>query len=362
VYVIVCSQTFSADWYGPFIALLGDQTYLMSNIVGCAIIAFAFANMKTITDFSPPLYKMITTGYCGSLTTFSSWVVVGTTNGIYHNFAAVLTMMAMEFALTWCGYELGVLAAHLGWQFMEYIEQPDDDKKVENVDTNLKQQLALAHPNTASGRSSSQPPVDATRNPLTVSLLDGSDDVESKRQSKERTSSELNAPFAHHDNNSTVATNNTNNNNTNASGKGTGSRGVSFDDVARNVRQQSRSAVESVRAVSNIASVAIKKHNEAFWFVCFMITAIIMYAIAINDMVNSVIKHTDDKQLFFSIIIGPVGAWLRWWLARQPALTNYRPQLKIPTLLANEVAVIAVASINLFAAKSAYTGAVTAGV
>ncbi|KAF8335060.1 CrcB-like protein-domain-containing protein [Cantharellus anzutake] len=40
---------------------------------GCLVMGFAVGLREPITQFSPSLYTAITTGFCGSLTTFSSW-------------------------------------------------------------------------------------------------------------------------------------------------------------------------------------------------------------------------------------------------------------------------------------------------
>jgi len=43
------------------------------QVVGCGIMGFALSLREPITQFYPPLYTGITTGFCGSLTTFSGW-------------------------------------------------------------------------------------------------------------------------------------------------------------------------------------------------------------------------------------------------------------------------------------------------
>ncbi|KAF8591604.1 hypothetical protein K439DRAFT_1326892 [Ramaria rubella] len=53
----------------------GDSIFPLAWVqaVGCAIMGFALALRQPITLFYGPLYTAITTGFCGSLTTFSSW-------------------------------------------------------------------------------------------------------------------------------------------------------------------------------------------------------------------------------------------------------------------------------------------------
>ncbi|KDN42086.1 hypothetical protein K437DRAFT_258025 [Tilletiaria anomala UBC 951] len=43
--------------------------------VGCFVMGWAIANKKCIEDVYPQIYVAITTGYCGSVTTFSTWAL-----------------------------------------------------------------------------------------------------------------------------------------------------------------------------------------------------------------------------------------------------------------------------------------------
>ncbi|CAE6400948.1 unnamed protein product [Rhizoctonia solani] len=53
----------------------GDSVFALAWVqgMGCFVMGLAMGKRQTITDFYPPLYTAITTGFCGSLTTFSSW-------------------------------------------------------------------------------------------------------------------------------------------------------------------------------------------------------------------------------------------------------------------------------------------------
>jgi fluoride ion exporter CrcB/FEX len=308
-----CSQNFSNDWYGPFIEVYGDQTYLMSNIVGCFIMAFAFTNMKSLTDFNPAFYKFLTTGLCGSLTTFSSWMVTGTADGVYHNFFAMLTMIGMEFALTWCGYELGILAAQLGWQLLQYLEAPEV-KEIE------KPKLSIV---TLSGST--------LMNPLLTGISNAENGFGSAA-SMDVVPSDGESKYVEPE------------------------RQVSGD------RTRTQSAVDTVRQVSVIASAAIKKNDDIFWFACFSITALAIWICAIVDSTKTLINDKDEKQLFASIVIAPIGAWVRWYLARQTALSGLWPEMKIPTFCVNQVAVFLVAILRLFVPPTTWTSAVIAGI
>ncbi|KAJ1308790.1 hypothetical protein OPQ81_004480 [Rhizoctonia solani] len=53
----------------------GDSIFALAWVqgMGCFVMGLALGKRQAITDFYPPLYTAITTGFCGSLTTFSSW-------------------------------------------------------------------------------------------------------------------------------------------------------------------------------------------------------------------------------------------------------------------------------------------------
>ncbi|KAF8681273.1 CrcB domain protein [Rhizoctonia solani] len=53
----------------------GDSVFALAWVqgMGCFVMGLALGKRQTISDFYPPLYTAITTGFCGSLTTFSSW-------------------------------------------------------------------------------------------------------------------------------------------------------------------------------------------------------------------------------------------------------------------------------------------------
>ncbi|KDN51112.1 hypothetical protein RSAG8_00741, partial [Rhizoctonia solani AG-8 WAC10335] len=53
----------------------GDSIFALAWVqgMGCFVTGLALGKRQAITIFYPPVYTAITTGFCGSLTTFSSW-------------------------------------------------------------------------------------------------------------------------------------------------------------------------------------------------------------------------------------------------------------------------------------------------
>ena len=70
--------------------------------------SLCLSHMKAISETSAPLYKGLTTGLCGCLTTFSSWMISASSSMVFTKFwFEILVMIGVEFALTWCGFLLG---------------------------------------------------------------------------------------------------------------------------------------------------------------------------------------------------------------------------------------------------------------
>ena len=70
---------------------------LAANLIGCYIIGIAFAFFTTYPNFAPEWRLFLTTGFCGGLTTFST-------------FSAEIVMLLQSGRAVWA---LGAVAAHL---------------------------------------------------------------------------------------------------------------------------------------------------------------------------------------------------------------------------------------------------------
>jgi CrcB protein len=70
---------------------------LAANLIGCYIIGMAIAFFTTYPHFAPEWRLFVTTGFCGGLTTFST-------------FSAEVVMLLQSGRTTWA---LGAVAAHL---------------------------------------------------------------------------------------------------------------------------------------------------------------------------------------------------------------------------------------------------------
>lgn len=109
------SQSYNcASPSGCFMLEFFTETYLVPNFLGCFIMAYCIHNTKTITGVSTPLFKALTTGLCGCITTFSSWMN-GAVDRLFnqYDFYTILVMIWMELWLIWCAFTLGFAASKL---------------------------------------------------------------------------------------------------------------------------------------------------------------------------------------------------------------------------------------------------------
>ena len=110
---------------GNFIDIFFQNTYLVPNLIGSFIMAVCIANMKQITDVSTPLYKFLTTGLCGCITTYSSWM-----NGVLdssfdkYSFYGMPIRILLEFWLTWSIFTVGFSSVKLVGEFQGMMLPP----------------------------------------------------------------------------------------------------------------------------------------------------------------------------------------------------------------------------------------------
>jgi fluoride ion exporter CrcB/FEX len=103
--------------YGPFMEMFITQSYLLPNFLGCFIMACCIVNMKKLSAISVPTYKFLTTGMCGCITTYSSWINLG----IDKEFGSTswdryLIMIVIQIWLTWSAFTFG-------YAFVKNIEE-----------------------------------------------------------------------------------------------------------------------------------------------------------------------------------------------------------------------------------------------
>ncbi len=154
-----------SDGYGPLLQFLVVQSYLVPNFVGCFIMAGCIVNMKRLSAISVPFYKFLTTGMCGCITSYSSWI----NDGIDKEFGTTtwfryLIMIVIEFWMTWSAFTMG-------YAYVKSTEESPilrnlwmllSSGKIDKENTMLAQSLGSASPSTG-GTSTTTSTDDATR-------------------------------------------------------------------------------------------------------------------------------------------------------------------------------------------------------
>jgi fluoride ion exporter CrcB/FEX len=82
--------------------------YMLPNCIGCFVIAVLYCYLARLTKFSLAFTKGLTIGFCGSLTTFSSWMFSSLSiPWTRENWYKIWIMIAIEFAIIWSFFMFG---------------------------------------------------------------------------------------------------------------------------------------------------------------------------------------------------------------------------------------------------------------
>lgn len=96
-------------------SLFYNQPYLISNLLGSFIIALVMNTclldrLKSEKQMHSNVIQSLTTGFCGCLTTFASWINQFSTDTFHaHDWFSQIILLFIEFALCWTCYQLGVM-------------------------------------------------------------------------------------------------------------------------------------------------------------------------------------------------------------------------------------------------------------
>ena len=137
--------------FGPFMQMFYTQNFLIPNFLGCFIMAVAIVNTARISKISVPLYKGISTGLCGSITTFSSWIngsvccLLGDRGS--SSWIDIFIMIMLQIWMTWSAFTLGYAVTKINFEdslLYNYFFGPPQDSDggkstavQENVDSSL---------------------------------------------------------------------------------------------------------------------------------------------------------------------------------------------------------------------------------
>lgn len=396
--------------YGPFKQMFYTQNYLLPNFLGCFIMAIAIVNTQRITKISAPLYKGISTGLCGSITTFSSWIngavccLFGTRGT--SSMSSILVMLVLEYWLTWSAFTLGYavtkISVHDSLIYQKLFARSDVKEVREKQSSGLVANQAkpsdieeAAEPRvSASTRkvnsgvrlSTLQPDIgdpddDVTFHALTsrisvwredgVAEVEGADgrlssyglsgaptrpkSAQLRKSQSELRSSEL----------ATIKEVDT-------------ARAMSTASEARAAQLARNTAANAATELSSrpvpvvppepdgcIESALEFFHDNeyAIWAALFTLTAGITWIITASQADVDFYSHGALRKSFLrSVALAPFGAWFRWGVTKFPELKASWPEMNPQTMLANISAVSIECLLLVFAASNTWTYPINQGI
>eukprot|EP01040_Poterioochromonas_malhamensis_P014178 gene14178-15676_t len=276
----------ATESYGPFIQMFYTEPYILPNMLGCFMMGLFTTYKDEINRSSKGLYKGLTTGFCGSLTTFSSWMYVAfQTPFNTYNWYNILIMIVLESLMVWMCLILGMSAGKTIHEYSDYFFGPTNAPSIEvSVDISIPKVSQNSVDNYFADNMVPMKPI--FHNPEQVE----SGDVESKTEPKTEPTKQLLPP-----------------------------------------KKQSNFYTEWM-----------------FWCVFFWIVALSLWITLLHLPYLSFFNHTNRRDLFRAVCLGPFGAWVRWALSRITLLSHSYPTLYPQTMLANTIAVLSETLVNVY--------------
>jgi fluoride ion exporter CrcB/FEX len=283
--------------YGPFIQMFYVQPYLLPNFLGCFLMGIFFVFQNELKLKSKALYKALTVGFCGSLTTFSSWAFTGFQPPFSDdNWYKILVMFCMEFWLTWCAFLIGIAFAKYCKPFI--IQRLTKTNQEESKDDSIPHRL----PYTLLDTGVEIVPT-SERHVTTSDPEEGNPDPVLS-DSHERPTEEANKPSS------------------------------------------------SLPKQKPSFSFCFDMNEYYIWLVSFFLVAIPLWITLIQLSSLSYFDSSRRRNTMRGLCLAPLGAWLRWSLSKYSSLRNLWPEMKLHTLLANTLAVLLQSLLFVFSDSS----------
>jgi fluoride ion exporter CrcB/FEX len=378
-----CIEQDPTSHYGPFMQIFYSEPYLASNLLGCFIMAFCIAHIEQVSTFSAPLYKGLTTGFCGSLTTFSSWMNGAVYMVFDKNWYKIFIMIALEFWLTWAAFTMGYAAAKIVTElhgdvmpyfvnFEKSCRKPprgayDQATDALEGDLELQQPGRLKHSRSAGSSTEialgPEPIVSDVRVQQGQSTTDGTllvvnddEDIhESKKEIDEANAERaaeldlLQALDAVTDSPQVQG---------NTAQRSSPADALSSAGTAP-AAPQTDQAMSQEKGTPLYAY--LQRYEYYSWGGLFSTIAVILWVILILEPEMGYFDHRVWRNTYRSVALAPLGAWLRWGLTRFPRIKALWPEMHPQTLIANLGAVTLMCVLNVFA-DSSWVYAINAGI
>jgi fluoride ion exporter CrcB/FEX len=316
----------------PFLQAFYAQPYLASNMLGSFIMAFCIALLNDITAVSAPLYKGLTTGFCGSLTTLSSWMNSGFYMLFNRTWYELFIMVFLEFYVTWSAFTMGFAAARL---VKELTSQPvksnglsNGAADANNPTTTPTQRHNLELPGLCNLESASGP----------------NRDVQKPQQDSGVVDAEMSSTLIP------------------AGGAATFVDEAAVEEAADQAAHSNNTTTNNIGHSTSCTRFGseIGQYEYYIWAASFCITAVAIWVVLGLLPRLAYYDNVTYRDTYRSVALAPLGAWLRWALTRIPAIKQLWPQMNPQTLIANLSAVTLMCALVVFS-DSSWVAAVNAG-
>lgn len=351
------------------------QTYLASNLLGCFIMSFCITNIAKISTRSVPLYKGLTTGLCGSITTLSSWMN-GSVNMLFDKYwYKIIIMIVLEFWLTWAAFTMGYAAAKIV------------DNVIDKHSRYMAKHYEEMQPTTSSGNANPNNGVELTAQRPAV-LNDDEDIRLSSKELNQLSSTRADQLDA------LEAMNNVNDGSAGVQAFGeeekenndrgvqqleldmqpnaeceSGARGLyttvaqaGLVDVTARKTPGTSSDGTSRTTECNLSALGsrIQQYEYHIWATLLITVATVLWIILILEPQFAYFDEIKVRNIYRSVALAPLGAWTRWGLTRFPEIKALWPNMHPQTFIANITAVTFMCLLIVFGTTS-WVPAINAG-
>ena len=353
------------DSSGPFSQIFFAQPFLFANFIGSFVMAILYIYKDEIVSYSPHLYKGVTTGFCGSLTSFAAWI--GNANaGPFrsYNWYKIIAMLMLEFWMTWSAFIFGFAVARYVKRFYPEVFPKAPPLTPPPAPVNAGgaaapvTTVAQNDGNNKSNRRSKGPsslPMTSLSLSSTTSIIHRDTFKSGQRKTdllEALKEDEKNEEDEDDDEGSRDE----------ERGRSTGARSQSYKKSSHSVHAAKEALVAASSQETTPASpppppftppsawfVHFKQHEWYYWCIGFFLVATPLWITLIFlPEVHWLTENSQRRDFFRAVCLIPFGVWFRWGLGRFPSITSYWPEMCTQTLIANLFAVFVSAMVDQY--------------
>ncbi len=321
--------------------LFQTQPFLLPNMLGCLIMGYLSGISPHLCIFWPrselksmhKIFKGATVGFCGSLTTFSSWLNLYMGGSFSKIWFAELSVFVVEFATTWSFFQLGFLLFDHHHQLGLQSHQAPLPSESDGNKTRKDQSKDSRHDDD----------LESNRQiPSLQDMIAAEDPLNNQSQKNSDMSEEKMINISHDIININLEMNST----------------LDKQSLYHTVENMEHLCSHHQQQSSFDAAVAEQQHQqqqlpstETIVHILAIITWIgfaVIWMLVIIDIANG---EEQVRNGLRTLALAPFGAGLRFFLSRQPLLIDHWTSWKLHTLLCNLMGVVLAVSVSEYAQR-----------